>query len=176
MSCRSDTTRDEVVLKIKMSTPIVVKGLIAITRNHGVRSLSIVYDKSLFTIQDIAGTHYVALVRQGETKCVENVEKYVILLRAFISIINIVSDITQSRYYTFLGEFKYNFRKKRLRYEPYVDLMKKVTIRISTRTVHISSGEIVKRLKRSKSGYTPELIVETVEDILRSMMNSYAGQ
>ncbi|NPB00451.1 MAG: hypothetical protein GXO10_03655 [Crenarchaeota archaeon] len=156
-----------------MSSPIVAKGLIAITRDHGVRSLSIVYNRYLFTIQEISGTYYVALVRQGVTRCIENIEKYVILLKAFISLINIVSDMTQSRYYTFLGEFKYNFKKKRLRYEPYVDLMKKVTIRISTRTVHISSGEVVKKLKRSKSGYTPELIVETMEDILRSMM-SYA--
>ncbi|NPA23323.1 MAG: hypothetical protein GXO23_03400 [Crenarchaeota archaeon] len=151
---------------------IVAKGLIAITRDHGVRSLSIVYGKNLFTIQDIAGTQYVALVKQGYTRVLENVEKYVILLRAFISIMNIVSDMTQSRYYTFLGEFKYNFRKKRLRYEPYVDLMKKATVRISTRTVNISSGEISKKLKKSKSGYTPELIIETFEEILRSMTDN----
>ncbi len=152
-----------------MSSSIVAKGLIAITRDHGVRSLSIVFEKSLFTIQDIAGTQYVALIRQGESRTVENIEKYIIFLKTFISIMNIAADMSQSRYYTFLGEFKYNYRKKRLRYEPYVDLMKKITIRVSTRTVQISSGELVKKLKKSRSGYTPELIVETFEDILKMM-------
>ncbi len=151
---------------------MIIRGLVAITRNHNVRSLSIVtQDNTLFTIQQISNTKYVSLVKDGKSIHIEDeVDKYITFLKSFISIINIVSQISQSRYYTFLGEFKYNFKKKKFNYEPYVDLMKKVSIKVSTKSVQIVVGDVVKKFKRSKSGYTPEFLINTIEEILNRMI------
>ncbi len=149
---------------------MVGRGLLAITRDHGVRSLSIVYKNALFTVQSIANVEYSAIVREGKTiPLTDSLERYTTLLRAFVSIINIAANMTNSRYYTFLGEFKLNFNKKRFKYEPYVDLMKKITIKIDTRAISIVAGEQVKRFRRSKSGYTPEAMIETLTSILCMM-------
>ncbi len=151
---------------------LIYRGLIAITRNHNVRSLSIVNaDNTLFTIQYISNIKFVSCIKKESIIQIDqDIEKYMIFLRGFISIINIVSQITQSRYYTFLGEFKYNIKKKLLKYEPYVDLMKKVTVRVSTKNVRILSGDVVKKFKKSKSGCTPGFLLSTFEDIVRKMV------
>jgi hypothetical protein len=148
----------------------VARGLVAITRDQGVRAVSLVYKNALFTIQHIVNTGYVVLVREGKSIPIQdNLGKYFTFLKAFISLINVVSKISNSRYYTFLGEFRYDFEKKVFRYEPYVELLKKVIIRVDRRAVTIKYGEIVKRFKRSKSGYTPEMMIETINSILTMM-------
>jgi len=150
--------------------PVVARGLIAITRDHGVRSLSIIYRNVLFTVQTIADVGFSAIVREGKTISLQDsLDRYLTLLRAFVSIINIAAKMTNSRYYTFLGEFKLNFNKKKFKYEPYVDLMKKITIKVDTRAISIVVGDQVKRFKRSKSGYTPEAMIETLSSILCMM-------
>jgi len=147
-----------------------VRGLIAVTRNHGVRSFSIVHNGALFTAQIIKNTGYAAIVREGKAvSLLDDLDKYLTFARAFISIVSVVAKITNSRYYTFLGEFRYDPKRRVLIYEPYVELLKKVTIKLSEKSVVIRAGEILKRYKRSRSGYTPYTMINVFDNIITLM-------
>ncbi len=148
------------------------RGLIAVTRNHGVRALSIVYGNVLFVAQLIKNIGYAAIIREGRAiPLMDNSERYMTFARSFISILSIVAKVTNSRYYTFLGEFRYNPEKKVLIYEPYVELLKKVTIKLSQKAVTVRAGEILKRYKRSKSGCTPYTLISLFDNVITLMQN-----
>ncbi len=146
------------------------RGLIAVTRDHGVRAVSIVYNNVLFATQIINDVPYSVLVREGRAVSLSGeLDRYLLFARAFISIMGIVAKLTNSRYYTFLGEFRFYPERRLLVYEPYVELLKKAIIRIRDRSVTIRVGEIFKRYRRARSGLTPYVLINIVENILTLM-------
>ncbi|WP_243666860.1 hypothetical protein [Vulcanisaeta sp. JCM 16159] len=94
-------------------------------------------------------------------------DKFTKLLFAFSPIISKVIKLTNTNYYTFLGRYTYN--GERFVYEPYVDLMKTITISITRKNVRIVYGENKVRLKRTRKGYTPSSMLETLGYIVRRL-------
>ena len=150
----------------------VIKGLLAITRNHKVRTLSIIYKDRLFTIQSIADTNYICFCSKNKiVPITEGTEKYINFLRAFIGLIHYISELTKSRYYTFMGEYRYSFDKETLRYEPYVDLFKKVIVKIDRKKITINTGEVLKKLKKTRSGYGPVHMINVLNEVFNRLIN-----
>lgn len=144
----------------------VLTGLLSFTKGYEIRSLSITGPKGLFTVQAVGNVRFSALIKD-DNYTVLNDEKFERLLFVFSPVISRVMDITGTNYYTFLGKYVYN--GKEFVYEPYVDLMKTVTIRITGKSIRIIYGENRVRLRRTKRGYTPRELLETLSYIVREL-------
>ena len=144
----------------------VLTGLMSFTRGHGIRALSITGPNGLFISQAINGVILSAIINEHNYVRLEG-EQYEKLLFAFSPIISKVIKITNTTYYTFLG--RYTYSGERFVYEPYVDLMKTVTISISKKSVRIVYGENRVRLKRTRKGYTPGKMLETLGYIINRL-------
>ncbi|KUO87536.1 MAG: hypothetical protein RXN89_03460 [Vulcanisaeta sp.] len=144
----------------------ILTGLMSFTKGHGIRSLSITGPKGLFVIQAVSGTRFSVMIRDHKYVKLDD-EKFEKLLFAFSPIISRVIKITDTNYYTFLGRYVYN--GKELIYEPYVDLMKTVTIKITGKSIRIVYGENRLRLRRTKKGYTPREMLETLTYVIKEL-------
>ncbi len=141
------------------------KGLLAVTRDHSVRALSLTYRDLLFVIQTISNTSYVAVVRKEDYRVIDDAQSYVMFLRAFVSLIHSVANAMRSRYYTFLGPYEFDDVREVFRYKPYVDLMKVVSIRISKKAISVSTNDFRKRYKRTASGYSAADVMNVIKSI-----------
>ncbi|MFB6470854.1 MAG: hypothetical protein TU36_006450 [Vulcanisaeta sp. AZ3] len=144
----------------------IITGLMSFTKGHGIRALSISGPKGLFVAQAMNGIRFAALIKG--TKYIrlndEEIEK---LLFAFSPIISKIIKITGTNYYTFLGRYLYN--GKRFVYEPYVDLMKTVSVKITGKSIRIIYGDQKLRFKRTKRGYTPKGMLDTLTYIIKEL-------
>jgi len=144
----------------------IITGLMSFTKGHGIRALSISGPKGLFVVQAMNGIRFAVLIKG--TKYIrlndEEIEK---LLFAFSPIISKIIKITGTNYYTFLGRYLYN--GKRFVYEPYVDLMKTVSVKITGKSIRIIYGDQKLRFKRTKRGYTPKGMLDTLTYIIKEL-------
>ena len=150
-----------------------VKGLMAITRDAGIKALSITYNSKLFVIQSIGNVIHVSITGPNTFhEITQNLDMYVRLLKSFIGIINYVANQTKSRYYTFLGNYKYNFNKHLFIYEPYVELLKSVVIEITTKSVRVKfNGENVRKI-RSRKGVKPSKLIEIIDQVFKQLVET----
>ncbi|GAB6947406.1 hypothetical protein JCM16161A_15360 [Vulcanisaeta sp. JCM 16161] len=144
----------------------VLTGLMSFTKGHGIRALSIIGPNGLFISQAVNGVLLSAIINERNYVKLDG-EQFEKLLFAFSPIISKVIKLTNTNYYTFLGRYTYN--GERFIYEPYVDLMKTVTISITRKSVRIAYGENKVRLKRTRKGYTPSSMLETLGYIVRRL-------
>ncbi len=147
----------------------VLTGLMSFTKGHGIRALSITGPNGLFIAQAVNGVILSAIVSEHDYVKLED-EKYEKLLFAFSPIISKVIKMTDTNYYTFLGRYTYN--GERFVYEPYVNLMKTITISITRKSVRITYGENKVRLRRTRRGYTPANMLETLGYIVGKLHGS----
>ncbi len=149
----------------------VLAGLMSFTKGHGIRALSITGPRGLFVSQAIDKVRYSAIIKDSMYVRL-NDERFEKLLFMFSPIISKVIEVTSTNYYTFLGRYIYS--GKYFVYEPYVDLMKTVTIKITKKSVRIMYGESKLRLKRTKRGYTPNEMLDILSYIIKELHSGNA--
>lgn len=142
----------------------VLTGLMSFTKGHEVRALSVTGPKGLFIAHAVARNKSFAFVGLGKYVSIEG-DEYWELLMATSAIISKVIELTGTKYYTFLG--RYIFTGSKFTYEPYVDLLKTVSIEITRKRVRIKYGDNTINLKRTKKGYTPVKMLNTLSVIVR---------
>ncbi|WP_069808283.1 hypothetical protein [Vulcanisaeta thermophila] len=151
----------------------VLTGLMAFTRGYGIRALSITGPRGLFTAHAVGRNRSFSYVSLGNYVNVEG-EEYWELLMALSSVIGRVMDLTGTRYYTFLGRYVYIGSK--FTYEPYVDLLKTVTLEVTRKRVRIKYGDNTVNLRRTKKGYTPAKMLDTLGVIVRYVHEGWSGR
>lgn len=144
----------------------VLTGMMSFTKGHGIRALSITGPRGLFVIQAVNGQRFSALIKDSHYVKLED-EEFEKLLLAFSSIISKVIEMTSTNYYTFLG--RYVFSGRGFVYEPYVDLMKTVTIKITGKGVRVAYGDSKVKLRRTKKGYTPKELLDTLSRVVKEL-------
>ncbi|ADY01955.1 hypothetical protein VMUT_1754 [Vulcanisaeta moutnovskia 768-28] len=149
----------------------ILTGLMSFTKGHGIRALSITGPKGLFVSQVINGVMLTAVINEHDYVRLDD-ERFGKLLFAFSPIISKVIKMTDTNYYTFLGRYVYS--GERFTYEPYVDIMKTITISITKRSVRIIYGENKVNLKRTKKGYTPREMLDTLGYIIEKLHSGNA--
>ncbi|BDR92051.1 hypothetical protein [Vulcanisaeta souniana] len=136
------------------------------TKGHGIRALSITGPDGLFASQVVNGVLLSVIINNNTYTRLDD-ERFGKLLFAFSPIISRVISMTGTNYYTFLGRYLYSGSK--FTYEPYVDLMKTVTIIITKKNVRIVHGENKVKLKRTKKGYMPSELLDTLGYIIKKL-------
>ncbi len=144
----------------------VLTGLMSFTKGHGIRALSITGSNGLFVSQVVNGVLLSAIISNNMYIKLDD-EKFGKLLFAFSPIISKVISMTNTNYYTFLGRYLYS--GGRFTYEPYVDLMKTITIIITKKNVRIVYGDNKVKLKRTKKGYIPSELLDTLGYIIKKL-------
>jgi len=148
---------------------MTIQGLMAITINHKVYAVSLVTSNGVFIAQNIANTSYTVIITRNREVITLESENYIRFLKAMTGLMREVSKITRSRYYTFLGEYQFQDNTRTLIYEPYVDLMKRVRIEINKSKVKIVLDSVIKKFRKTRTGYHPKNIIDTVREILKVM-------
>jgi hypothetical protein len=140
---------------------MTLRGLMMFTSDHRMRGLDVAGPRGLFTIHSVKSTLVSAFIGRGVFRLMID-EDYGRLLSVFSSIMNEAAAVTGTRYYTFLGEYSLG---KSLVYEPYVDLMKRITVRISPRMARVTYGEKSRGFRK-----TGEYAVHEVWSTLRRIV------
>ncbi len=142
-------------------------GLMAFTKGHRLRALTLVGPRGLFTSQIVKDVNFTAFYIDGKFENIE--DEYLRLLPHYFSpIMAKVARLSESPYYTFLGKYVYDGES--FRYEPYVDLMKTAIVVISEKYVRVIYGEKKVRLRRAKkSGIHPRDLLELFARIITKL-------
>lgn len=142
----------------------VLTGLMSFTRGHGIRALNVTGPRGLFIAHVVAKSKLFAFIDLNRYVSIED-EEYWELLMAMSSIISKIIELTDTKYYTFLG--RYVFTGSKFTYEPYVDLLKTVNVEVTRKRVKIKYGDNTVNLKRTKKGYTSAKMLNTLGVIVR---------
>ncbi len=141
-----------------------VKGLMNFTLGKWVRGLHIYVGDVLFSAMIVKDELSACYTWDGGSKVIDDpseLEEIRRLVRALEGLFNIVESIAQLGYYTYLGKYKLDTEKKKFMYVAHF-----ARFSVTEKSVTLHVGDVKKKFKGTKSGYTPRDMYSTLEKLI----------